>query len=172
MKSTLIVPPLTLVILSIEIWINLRIEETNSLSQSTPEFSRRDGIGSLPENIIDAIFRPELLASLVIMLGCLIYADKNAHKFSEYMDKLSVLGGVFLFPISVLVLAAYSLIDSLLIFSGSGSAIRWMRNFLENTFVNDFIRDVASFTILFLIFIPPMLLLATLIYGKRNEQKG
>ncbi|OGT73695.1 MAG: hypothetical protein A3H44_09225 [Gammaproteobacteria bacterium RIFCSPLOWO2_02_FULL_57_10] len=153
--------------ISIEAWINLQTRSISSYSQSISEAVETARIDSLTENIINAIIRPEVLPSLVIMLGCLIYADRNSYRFVELMDNLSLLGGVFLFPLFVLVLAAYSLADSLLVFAGSGSAIAWLRSFLEHTSESEFIRDCISIAIHLMMFLPLILLLAILIYGGR-----
>lgn len=125
----------------------------------------------MTESIIDAIIRPEVLPSLIIMLGCLIYADRNSHRFVELMSNLSLVGGVFLFPLFVMVLAAYSLADSLFVLTGSGSAIAWLRSFLDHTSENEFIRETISIAIHAIIFLPPIFLLAFLVY-RGSPQKG
>lgn len=171
MKSTIIILPMTLAILTFETWVNQLIKKEDPVQQENSEPTDHNNIILLLDSIIDAIFRPEVLPGLVMMLGCLLYADMKSHKFVEYMENLSVLGGVFLFPLFILVLATYSFLDSLLVLAGYGSVIVWLRSSLENTFANGFIRDSASLLIHFLMFLPLMLLLAILIYGNKKNQK-
>lgn len=170
MKGTLIILPVTLAILSAETWVDLQIRHQNSVSVANTESTGNNHIESWIESIILEFMRPEVLPSLVVMAGCLVYAHRNSQKFVTLMDNFSLLGGVFLFPIFVLVLAGYSFIDRLLVFSGSGSAIAWFRTYLELTFESEFIKDTVSLAVHLLMFLPLVLFLAVLIYGNQTEK--